>query len=86
MLSVGYIDIIFIDIYFVFLLYQGSEFLRGFHSADHGRFADAWDEIQRPQVLPSSGGERQAHLAQVENEFRSGTGSQLQQTLDGNTS
>lgn len=62
---------------------QGSEFLRGFHSADHGRFEDAWDEIQRPQVLPSSGRERQTHLAQVENEFHPGTGSQLQQILDG---
>ncbi|KAL0353430.1 UNVERIFIED_CONTAM: Peroxisome biogenesis protein 5 [Sesamum angustifolium] len=29
---------------------QGSEFLQGFRSVDQGRFSDAWDEIQRPQV------------------------------------
>ncbi|KAG8365214.1 hypothetical protein BUALT_Bualt18G0081100 [Buddleja alternifolia] len=29
---------------------QGSEFLQGFRSVDQNRFADAWDEIQRPQI------------------------------------
>lgn len=29
---------------------QGSEFLKGFHTADQHRLADVWDEIQRPQV------------------------------------
>lgn len=29
---------------------QGSEFLKGFRSADQHRLADVWDEIQRPQV------------------------------------
>ncbi|KAG8386585.1 hypothetical protein BUALT_Bualt03G0163600 [Buddleja alternifolia] len=29
---------------------QGSEFLQGFRSVDQNRFADAWDDIQRPQI------------------------------------
>ncbi|KAI3466355.1 hypothetical protein Pfo_023018 [Paulownia fortunei] len=29
---------------------QGSEFLQGFRSVDQNRFADAWDEIQRPPI------------------------------------
>ncbi|CAI9760343.1 unnamed protein product [Fraxinus pennsylvanica] len=34
---------------------QGSEFLQGFRSADQNRFADAWHEIQRPQIPHSLG-------------------------------
>ncbi|XP_015055600.1 peroxisome biogenesis protein 5 [Solanum pennellii] len=29
---------------------QGSQFLQGFRSADQNKLADAWDEIQRPQL------------------------------------
>lgn len=35
---------------------QGSEFLEGFHSADHNRLTEVWDEIQRPQGPPYAQG------------------------------
>ncbi|XP_078163170.1 peroxin 5 [Carex rostrata] len=31
---------------------RSNDFLRGFHSTDHVGFADAWDDVQRPPVLP----------------------------------
>lgn len=49
---------------------QGSEFLRGFRAADQNGLADAWDEIQRPQVAPPP--QQLDHM-----------GPQLQPTLDG---
>ena len=39
-----------LDKFHYVLYFQGSEFLRGFHSMDQNRFSDAWDDIQRPQI------------------------------------
>lgn len=58
---------------------QGSEFLRGFRSADQNGLADAWDEVQRSHVpLPP-----QANIPQLDHVYDRGP--QLQPTLDGNS-
>lgn len=58
---------------------QGSEFLRGFRSADQNGLADAWDEVQRSHVpLPT-----QANIPQLDHVYDRGP--QLQPTLDGNS-
>ncbi|KAJ9173905.1 hypothetical protein P3X46_016995 [Hevea brasiliensis] len=58
---------------------QGSEFLRGFRSADQNEngLADAWDEIQRSHVHPPP----QANIPQLDHVYNRGP--QLQPTLDG---
>ncbi|KAF2298220.1 hypothetical protein GH714_019495 [Hevea brasiliensis] len=57
---------------------QGSEFLRGFRSADQNEngLADAWDEIQRSHVHPPP----QANIPQLDHVYNRGP--QLQPTLD----
>ncbi|XP_057984036.1 peroxisome biogenesis protein 5 isoform X3 [Malania oleifera] len=62
---------------------QSSEFLRGFHSADQGGLADAWDEIHHPKVSQSLGSQGQSHFAELEHIHDHGVGPQLQPTLDG---
>lgn len=37
-------------IYFNFHFFQGSAFLQNFRSSDQNRFADAWDDVQTPQM------------------------------------
>ncbi|EEF27074.1 peroxisomal targeting signal type 1 (pts1) receptor, putative [Ricinus communis] len=56
---------------------QGSEFFRGFRSADQHGLADAWDEIQRSHGPPPP----QANIPQLDNIYNRGP--QLQPTLDG---
>ncbi|KAK1297659.1 Peroxisome biogenesis protein 5 [Acorus calamus] len=63
---------------------QSSEFLWGFHSANHGDLAEAWDEIHRPP-LPylSQGREAQAQFSEFEQIYDSGASSHGQLILDG---
>lgn len=55
---------------------QGSEFLQGFRSADQNRFADAWDEIQRPQIPHSLGRDSMTNIPLEHG--------RIQPSLDGN--
>ncbi|PHT35472.1 Peroxisome biogenesis protein 5 [Capsicum baccatum] len=41
---------------------QGSQFLQGFRSADQNRLADAWDEIQRPQLPFAHGSQNMTNI------------------------
>lgn len=61
----------------VIQLSQGSQFLQGFRSADQNRLADAWDEIQRPQ-LPFAHGSQNMTNIPLEH-------ARLQPDLNGNT-
>lgn len=58
--------------YLLFCLLQGSEFLRGFRSADQNGFTDAWDEIQH-----------QSHGPPFDHFYDRAAAPQLQPTLDG---
>ncbi|KAK9134093.1 hypothetical protein Scep_013621 [Stephania cephalantha] len=64
---------------------QASEFLRGFRGADHGGFADAWNEIQRPQVPPHGPALRGGPLPYTEFDkvYENGFQSLPQPILDG---
>lgn len=41
---------------------QGSQFLQGFRSADQNGLADAWDEIQRPQLPFAHGSQNMTNI------------------------
>ncbi|KAJ8534391.1 hypothetical protein K7X08_016119 [Anisodus acutangulus] len=41
---------------------QGSQFLQAFRSADQNRLADAWDEIQRPQLPFAHGSQNMTNI------------------------
>ncbi|KAF8414342.1 hypothetical protein HHK36_002343 [Tetracentron sinense] len=63
---------------------QGSQFLDSFHLSDQGGFADAWDDIHRPQVHPlAERRESQPYFAEFEQIYDRGVSSQLQPTWDG---
>ncbi|KAK1273850.1 Peroxisome biogenesis protein 5 [Acorus gramineus] len=63
---------------------QISEFLRGFHSANHGDLAEAWDGIHRPPLSSlSQGREAQAPFSEFEQIYDSGASSHGQLILDG---
>ncbi|XP_078437572.1 peroxin 5 [Wolffia australiana] len=64
---------------------QSSQFLRGFHSAEHGGLEEAWNDVQQPQFIPPSiqGRESQAHFQEFEQIYDQGATSNLQPAWDG---
>ncbi|KAJ7963468.1 peroxisome biogenesis protein 5 [Quillaja saponaria] len=62
---------------------QGSEFLHGFRSADHGGLEDAWDEIQGPNFSLSRGRGSQVPTSELDHIYDRGARSQLQPVADG---
>lgn len=62
-------------------LCQGAQFLQGFHNADRGRFADAWEEIHNPQLPYSQGRGSLTHVPGIEHTIR--PNNQLQPDFDG---
>lgn len=60
---------------------QGTQFLQGFHNADRGRFADAWEEIHNPQLPYSQGRGSLTHVPGIEHTIR--PNNQLQPDFDG---
>ena len=63
--------------YFIYLC-QGSDFIGAFRSAEHGRLADAWDEIQHSHVSPQPAEREFEHI------YDRGAATPLQPTLEGN--
>ncbi|KAK8946178.1 Peroxisome biogenesis protein 5 [Platanthera guangdongensis] len=63
---------------------QNSEFLRGFRSASHGSFEDAWGEVHRPPILPRAGvREIEGHFTEFEQIYDGGVNSNIHQIWDG---
>lgn len=63
---------------------QSSQFMRGFHSADQGVLADAWNDVQQPVVPHSQGRGNQNQFAEFEQIYNHAAGSsQVQHSLDG---
>lgn len=64
--------------------WQGSQFLRGFHSAEHGGLEEAWNEVRQPTFLPPiQGRESQAHFQEFEQIYDRGANSNFQPAWDG---
>ncbi|XP_039116820.1 peroxisome biogenesis protein 5 [Dioscorea cayenensis subsp. rotundata] len=63
---------------------QSSEFLRDFHATGHGDLAGAWDEIQRPAILPHVPGRGiEPYIAEFEQIYDRGASSFPQPILEG---
>lgn len=45
-----YCSLNIVEAILIFIFFQGSAFLQNFRSSDQNRFADAWDDVQTPQM------------------------------------
>uniref|UniRef100_A0A1D1Y2M2 Peroxisome biogenesis protein 5 n=1 Tax=Anthurium amnicola TaxID=1678845 RepID=A0A1D1Y2M2_9ARAE len=64
---------------------QSSQFLRSFHSAEHGGLEEAWNDIRPPPFHPiqAQGREIQPHFEEFDQIYDRGAGSHFQPTWDG---